>query len=110
MITYTDVRNADAFASRHVAVAPLPYNRILCIWTGILIINFRGVSPNYWTKDVLRIGINPQPALFDARQQGWLEAHTPLPAGRVYHIGFRQEDIAPLVTINSVYNYDGADN
>lgn len=29
MRTITDVANPEAFASRHLAVAPLPFNRIL---------------------------------------------------------------------------------
>jgi hypothetical protein len=110
MRTITDIANPGAFASRHLAVAPLPFNRILCTFTGIIVIHLRGASPGYWTYDVLRVGLNPWPALEEARAQGWLEEHTPLPFGYVYLVSFRNEDVAPLVTVSAVYNQNWADN
>ena len=110
MRTITDVANPGAFAARHLAVAPLPFSRILCTFTGIIVMDLKGVSPAYWTYDVLRVGLNPWPALQEASAQGWLEQHTPLPPGYVRNITFRNEDIAPLTTISSGYNQNWADN
>jgi hypothetical protein len=111
LITVNEYTNPRRFASRHLAVAPLPFHRILCTFTGVIVIDFRGVSPSYWTKDTLRVGLEQYRAIGEAQAQGWLESHTPLPsAGHVYYVTIRDDDIASLVTVNSGYNQNWADN
>ncbi len=110
LITVNEATNAQPFASRHLAVAPLAFNRVLCTFTGVIVINFRGSSPSYWNFEHLRVGLNQWNAILEASAQGWLASHTPLPSGHGYLIDVRNEDVAPFVTINSIFNNDGADN
>ncbi len=102
----TEWNNPGAFASRHFTVGPLAYNRLLVVSTGVVVVNFRGDSPNNWTFDRLRVGLSPN-VLGEAQAQGWLPNP---PVNQQWSVQYNQRDIAPLVTLNALYNYDGADN
>src|SRR5215207_7422558 len=94
-ITVTEWNNPDKFASRHVAVGPLAYNRLLIVATGVIVIDFRGTTPDSWRKDVLRVGLNPN-VISEASAQGWLPSPSP---GHVWSYDVvTPRDVTVLVT------------
>ena len=92
---YLSINNpADepSFRSSHWVHTPVAYDRHLVNLTGIVIIDYKGITSGQWRRDRLHLAVPFPRDFFPANE--W----------------FKLENWAPFVTINAIYNQDEAVN